>query len=345
MKTLYLYRNVGFKNNKHPNPYIHHLKDALSLNFTIVNPNNNKIGVLEPFLFLFKARFYYFNWIETLPKNRFGKFQTIMFLIFLLLAKGLKKKIVWTLHNKYAHNEVKNFWNDLMYKVLICYANVVITHSEAGVNFIGEKSVNLKSKVKYFVHPLTAITTSDNSDFKIYDFLIWGEVHPYKGIAEFLDFVNHNPEMQHYKILIIGQCFDEKYKSQIISKLNTNIIYDDHYYGLEDIASFAGKSEFILFTYNLTSILSSGSLMDSISMGATVIGPNDGAFKDLGEHCFVYNYNHFSDLPVIYKNHIHVKNHYSVEFTEYCNEDFFEFYKENTWANFGKKLNEALNNI
>ena len=345
MKKLYLYRNIDFKGNKHPNPYILNLKDALSFEFEIVNQNNNKIGVLEPYLYLFRAKFYYFNWIETLPQNKFGKLQAMLFYFFLLIAKAFKKKIIWTLHNKYAHNKEKNFWNDMMYKILIRYSNVIITHSEVGVTFIRDNYSGFHYKVKYFIHPLTSIKPVNFNEKKIYDFLIWGEVHVYKGISEFLDFIKDNLEMQQFKILIIGKCFDESYKIQIMQKLSNNTVYYDQYYNLQEISKFASQSKFILFTYNLTSVLSSGSLMDSISMGATVIGPNDCAFKDLAQHCFIYNYKSFADIPSIYNSHNLVRINYTADFNECCNNDLHKFYVENTWASFGDRLNETLNNI
>jgi beta-1,4-mannosyltransferase len=169
---------------------------------------------------------------------------------------------------------------------------------------------------------------------KKYDFLIWGQIQPYKGIIDFLTFVRSSEYMKSIKILIIGKCFDEEYKTELNKYLSDNITHQDKFYELEQISKFANQTKFILFTYKSNSLLSSGSLMDSIRMRSLVIGPNDGAFKDLSTFQFVKVYNNFEDIIGIHKNYLNVQDSINLEIEEFC--------VNNNWDIFGDKLNAEL---
>ncbi len=114
---------------------------------------------------------------------------------------------------------------------------------------------------------------------KKFDLLIWGTIHPYKGVIDFLKFAKNKPEIRNIKIAISGICPDPTERKELNELLTNNITYINDFQDIEEIAKLANESRFVLFTYNSESILSSGSLMDSIRMGTSIIGPNKGAFK------------------------------------------------------------------
>lgn len=336
MTNVYLYRRINFDYTRYPNPYIFNLEDSLSQYFNIVNKNDNKIGVADLFRYLFRTKIFFFNWIEILPQAKLGKFQVVIFRLFLVLAKISGKKVVWTLHNKYSHAVSRNYWTDVMYDILVKCSDLILTHSQAGISFVEAQYPAHAYKTKYIIHPVLEILPVPVARKKKYDFLIWGGIHPYKGIVEFLQFVKNSDEMRLFKILILGRCFNEEYGRIINENLSENVIYRDEFFEIEEIAKFASQSKFILFTYKLTSTLSSGSLMDSIRMRTMIIGPNDAAFKDLSSQPFVYTYNDFDELPQIYKQHAEVDG---------CMSDMEEFCSHNTWNKFGRKLFSELENI
>ena len=335
MKNVFLYRRIDTDYNQYPNPYIVNLEKSLSLNFNIINKKNNKIGVFDLFNYLFRTDIFYFNWIESIPYNRFGKLQAIFFYLFLRLVKFSRKKVIWTLHNKYSHDKGKNFWTDFMYKILIDNSDLILTHSWEGRKFIKIKYPNAVFKVKYIVHPMMEVFPFVKEEKK-YDFLIWGSIQPYKGILEFLQFVNNSVEMKCFKILIIGKCDDEQYNFSILELLSENITYYNRFFKISDIAHFVNQSRFILFTYKTVSILSSGALMDSIRMRGSIIGPNDGAFKDLNQHPFIHTYDRIEELAEIY-NKYQSENSFNNEITKFC--------RHNTWELFGEKLKMQLQSL
>jgi hypothetical protein len=337
MIKIYFYPRVDYKATQAANPYVLNLITALSIRNTIANTYNNKVGVLDFLKYLFKVDMYLFNWIENLSVRRFGKLQVIFFSGFLIVAKTFKKKIIWILHDKYSHDRSKNLWTDHMFNIMMKYSDLIITHSGGGIDLITDKFPKHSYKVRYIIHPLGKIKQRTFVIEKKYDFLIWGVILPYKGILEFLKYIHESEKMRSLKILIVGKCPDKEYKLKLNRYLSENIIHHDRFYDIEDISRFASQSKYTLFTYKSESVLSSGSLMDSIGMGSLIIGPNTGAFKDLSSYNFVKTYNSFNDIIEIYNNN------QGNSFTNHLELD--SFCLENSWENFGEKIFRELTRV
>jgi beta-1,4-mannosyltransferase len=329
MKRIYLFPKVFPAEN----PYIINLENSLSRHYEIVNKRTNSSGVLDLFLYLIQADIYYFNWIENLPSRRFGKIQIIFFVFFLSIARLLRKKIVWTLHNKYSHDKTDNKWVDFMFRIMYKNSDFILTHSQSGIEYTIEKYPGYSSKIKYFIHPVIRVHPENPDQEYVYDLFIWGTIWFYKGIIEFLKYMKESRNT-HLKILIAGKCIDENVKTEIDKYLTANCVHLDKFYGIDDIARFAVQSRFTLFTYNSESLLSSGSLMDSIGMGSAIIGPNAGAFRDLKTYSFIKTYNLIEEIPGIYAKSDIDK--------DLLRQDIEKFCSENNWDLFGEKLNEAL---
>ena len=108
----------------------------------------------------------------------------------------------------------------------------------------------------------------------------------------------------------------------------------DRLYEIEEISTFAEQSKFILFTYEPLSVLSSGSLMDSIRMRSIIIGPNIGAFKDLSSYSFINTYNNYDEIIKIYNDYKCNKAFICKEIKDFC--------KENSWDLFAEKIDLEL---
>jgi|WetSurMetagenome_2_1015567.scaffolds.fasta_scaffold07622_2 beta-1,4-mannosyltransferase len=325
MNRVYLYPKVFPTEN----PYISNLEKSLSSHYCIVNRKNNSTGVIELFRYLFTTDIYYFNWIENLPSRRYGKAQAVVFVFFLFLSKCFGKKIIWTLHNKYSHDKVSSKLTDYMFDIMFKHSDFILTHSQAGVDFAREKYPAYVKKVKYFIHPLNKLYPGDAEKEPVYDFFIWGTIWPYKGIIEFLKFLKESGNNE-FRILIAGICINEQIKKELQPFLSDKITHLDKFLEFDEIAALARQSRFTLFTYCTDSVLSSGSLMDSIAMRSVVIGPDAGAFKDLGRYGFVRTYKTYSDIVNIYKSD-------SVPDPN-TEKDLDDFWKENNWETFGERL-------
>lgn len=316
-----------------PNPYIANFSDALSQKHTVVNRHAKNRGVFNLYRYLFQTDIFVFNWIEDLPQKRFGKIQTLLFVVFVLLAKLLGRRIVWILHNKYSHHKAKDRWTDFMYRFMMKNSDVIITHSTSGVEFVRENFPQYFSKIRMLLHPIQPLIPRVHQEEKKYDLLIWGSIFPYKGIWEFLQHASENPAFSDVRILVVGRCRDQGYKRRIQETLRDNMTYIDKMLEMDEIAKLSNQSRFTLFTYKSPTVISSGSLMDSIRMGANVIGPDHGAFKDLEGYRFIKTYQNYGEIITIINES---SDHHGGD------EKFELFLRENSWDAFVPKFEHVL---
>lgn len=337
MKRIYIYPKNDYEKLESPNPYILHLEAALQPKHRISNQHPNKLGVLELFLFLFKTDVYLFNWIEDLPVKRYGKFQAILLLLFLLFSKVFRKKIIWVMHNLFSHERKSKKWTHFLFIMMIRHSGLILTHSEEGIRFLRKNYSTYCKKAIYINHPVDELLLPEKQVEKEYDLFIWGTIHPYKGVLEFLEFASGIESLNNLKMLIAGICPNSELKAQLYKLLTKNIEYRDGFFDIEEIAAMTYRSKVTVFTYNSDSILSSGSLMDSIRMGAMIIGPNKGSFRDLRNYTFIETYNSFSEIPDLINR---------ISLTEVDRErQIIAFYKNNNWETFGDKLISASQGI
>lgn len=331
MKNLFIYPlNLGDRGS--PNPYVQKIAASFSSHVHVVNRSTKHRGVTNLFLFLFQTDIFFLNWVESFPTKKYGVFQSVFFLIFLRLCKLMNKNVVWVLHNKGSHHGGSIKWTEKIFGSLMRNADMIITHSNAGLQFVKEKYPFAQEKVEVVMHPMEPPFFKSNTNEKVYDLLIWGSIHPYKGIDQFLEYINSSTEFSKYKILIVGKCFDSKYKNEILSYTKENVIFKDKIFSLDKIAEFASQSKFVLFTYKSETILSSGVLMDSLRMDVQIIGPDYAAFKDLSALSCITTYTSFENVSSIIENYDSSKN------WSYSQRE--RFHLENSWDSFGDKVSK-----
>lgn len=325
-----MYPKNDYETLEVPNPYVLHIEDTLNQKHTIINTKPNGKGVIDFFSYLFKADVFFFNWIEDVSLKRYGKIQAVLFPLFIFSAKLLRKKIVWVMHNKFSHQKNNRNWTRFGFILMVKHSNLIITHSNSGIEFIEEHFPIHAHKVKSIIHPVEKMFEIEKKVEKKYDFLIWGTIFPYKGVIEFLDFASNSQKLKDTKILVSGVCIPAKLKTKLAKYLNKNVEHQDGFLDMEEIAKFAIQSKFILFTYKTGSVLSSGSLMDSIRMGASIIGPDTGAFSDLKSYSFIDTFSTYEDIAEIYEKR---KTEQILNLNEVQ-----AFCRQNSWESFGEKL-------
>jgi beta-1,4-mannosyltransferase len=337
MSKIYMYPKNDYATLESPNPYVLNLEASLSEKHIIVNQNPNTKGVIELFNYIFRADIFFFNWIEDVSLKRYGKLQSILFILFLVAVKALNKKIIWVLHNKYSHEKSNKRWTKFGFELMIKHSDLILTHSNSGVEFVKEQFPRYIKKVKYIIHPIEEMLAVKSNVEKKYDILIWGTIHKYKGVIDFLKFAKDFPDLKNVKIMISGVCPDLEEKKQLDKLMTDNIHHINDFQKIEDIAELANQSRFVLFTYNSESILSSGSLMDSLRMGANVIGPNKGAFRDLKSFQFIKTFDTFDEISFIIEKNESINNLHMLDLENFCH--------QNSWKLFGNKLFEVAEGL
>jgi len=334
VNRVYIFPYADTSKSISKNPYINDLVESLRHNFIIVNEHKaNTRGIFDIFSYIFKIDYLYLNWIENLQFRRFGYIQALFFIILVPFFKYLRIEIIWTLHNKYTHSQKKYMLNRILTKLLIYNSDYIITHSSEGISFIQKISLENLKKVKYLPHPIKnrIIKRVENPAI---DILIWGSIDPYKGIHDFLNylFVNHKESL--YNIHIVGKFSSRNYYKQLMAFSAAKIKIQNKYITNVEVEEYIRNSKVVLFTYNSRSILSSGALMDTLSYGAQIIGPNIGAFKDMQKLGLIKTYNHYEEI-------IDILNHISDIGQD--NKCLLRFIENNGWNDFSCKILKLIN--
>jgi len=332
MKNLYLYPITARNKTGIVNPYVDNLRDALKKHYNVVNADKpSKTGIFEILIYLRKIDIIYLNWIEELPGLHRGVLQSVFFIIVLHYIKYSRIKIVWTLHNKRSHFDRHQFIKSILYSQMLKKSDLIVTHAEEGLNHIPDKTPGA-----FIHHPLRSLDTpSLNNELFKYDIIIWGTISPYKGIDRFLEFLHEKGILHNYKILIAGKVVSDALAEKIQQFLTEyeNLTLINEFIVETELISMIKKSKLVIFTYQSDSVLSSGALMDSLSYGATIIGPETGAFRDLSKIGLIETFNDLQDL--IDKIDMLLK---SSKDNIDRQERIQRFYKDNSWHSFSKKI-------
>lgn len=308
-------------------PYRFNIIQSLSKNFDIVNYGSPSRSPIRDLLKYFTStKIFYFSWIEQISWR-----QAILFLIFLIVSKLVGKKISWTHHNVHPHKGSTNS-SRFMIWMLKTWSNFIIIHTTESYSIL-----NLKKSDKrclYYFHPFfkTTIKEMDRGN-STYDILIWGNVRKSKGVPEFLAYLKENDLLNQFRIMIVGKFESNQLYADMISKFSTETItFKNAFIEEKDLDLLHSQTNFVFFPYTGTSVLNSGALITSLPKGAPIIGPNTGAFKELGDMNLISTYNTFSDVVNIVKANSKI----------YPTEKILKFINFYTWESFAKFLSSKL---
>lgn len=328
MAKLYFFPQ--YPQGKSFNPYCDNFLDSIKGYFDIVRNSNLRLPRgLELLYGSFRADYYILNWLESISSMRCGSLQAIMGVLALIFIKFRGKDIIWMFHNIHPH-EGEGFWSSLIQKLLFKWSSLIVAHSQEATDYAHSHT---KCPVFYRPHPFKKKTYGVwSGDSRESDFLLWGDIYPYKGIVEFLK----NPLLKqgNISVFIIGKPTSEELLKQIECNLSANIRFENRRAGYDEIAILCKKSKYVLFPYVGDSISSSGVLMDTLQMGGTPVGPNKGAFADLQRLGCCITYNNINEVFSFLCN-----GRQSVRLESKNVDSFIE---QNSWEAFGVWLYKTL---
>lgn len=309
------------------NPYVNNMERALGTKFDLVHPEYH-VHLPQSFRLLlsaFRADVYVFNWIESAATPKGNSFlQARMKLLALCILSLRKAKIVWIFHNIHPH-EGETKWSKRIKSFLFHRASIIVSHSKEAAEYAKKHA---QTPVCFKNHPIEPSKYGKwDGKLKDCDFYVWGNIMPYKGVAELIG--NPRCSQSGRKILIVGKCSDEKLKKTIESYCNDNIVFENRCASFDEIAAQCRKAKYVLFPYVGESVSSSGALMDTLQMGGTAVGPNRGAFADLAKAqcCLVYDdINEIFNLPI------------DEGYTQASPNAVQKFLNENSWNSFAEWL-------
>ena len=332
MQTFTVFPNLKEKSN----PYIQDFIDALNRQegFQVVNPahKNPLLSILPPKHW---GDVFIFNWFESIPDFKYGLLQSVIAIFFLVLIKLNGRKIVWMLHNKQPHAQRYGWLKRFLAKLIAKQADLIITHAQDGITIIRKNHPYASHKVHFLHHPTKNRIKEGAFQEKKYDLLIWGAITPYKGVTDFVNYLLKVPQTK-FKVCIVGKCSSSSLYQDLMRNITENITFIHEKASFEKLGEYICQSYFVLMPYFSKTILSSGVLMDSLSFGAKVIGPDTGSFKDYTHEAslHVYTFKDFSDI-------VRIVNQYKE--SPVSIESYKRFLQENNWESFAKSFAHLLN--
>jgi beta-1,4-mannosyltransferase len=339
-KKAYIYPITSRLKTGVYNPYLDNFMQSTSSFIHYTNKDYpSDTGILNVIRFLSGIDLMFLNWVENIPDKKGGIIQSVFVLMLLRFKKLLGIKIIWTLHNKISHSSSNLYLKKKLFYNLLKRSDLIITHSREGINFAESMIQGVSEKMFYFPHPVVPVNTASEPTEKKFDILIWGSLTPYKGIDNFLEFLESKDLIGNYKVLITGKALSEEFYEKIIKFSGNNIIIKNEFVSDHELMQMISESRIILFTYSGNSVLSSGALIDSISYGAFVVGPNVGAFKEMGELGIIKVYDDFMQLPEIIDNSL-IDDHSVVQ-----SQKINHFIKNHTWDKFSDAFNSRIQKI
>lgn len=294
MKSLYY-----ILNNK-TNKYIKVIKDCIESNdITVESFNLAKEEVNS------EVEIYNLNWYESVfPRNIIKAYIQVFKRVRILNnLKKQNKKIIWTIHNKEAHEEKYKKISRILIRQLCRKSDYIVIHCKDTVKYFKDTYQEFdESKIRYIPHPnYIGVYEDQNINYReIYNikddefvFLFIGQVRAYKNVEMIID-VAKKMKGKKVKFIIAGNPNSATYKNELLSRIDgcDNIIPIFRFIEDNELTSLVKSSNMMLFPYDINSSLNSGSVILSFSTGRTVICPNIGTLNDIDDKSLFYSYDY-----------------------------------------------------
>lgn len=288
-------KGVGY-----PNGYFIQLKKCLSTYYDVLEADDRPCLMQGTAMLrnAFKADIFLLSFVETMAFQKLAPVQCLMARIALWIMRRRGGRIVFIFHNIHPHKGENRLSRSLT-SALMKRSCLILSHSEEACEYarkyLKDRGMN-PDKVIFRPHPLRLDLSNIPDELErepVDDVLVWGDILPYKGVAEFLS----NPVIRDsgLRMKVVGKCADAALAARIGKAVSSfpegTVTFRNERPGFEKVASMVRSSRFVLFPYLPGGISSSGVLMDTIAMGGTPVGPDAGAFRDLASKglCLVYH--------------------------------------------------------
>jgi len=331
MKRVYMYPMKEIHELRGKHPYQYNLVTQLAQYFSVSNYGRKpRRGIKDVSAYFFKSDIFYYNWVENLSR----KTEVFYFVFFFIAAKLFGKKNVWAHHNVHPHHgdTALSRW---LISFLSKYSDYIVIHTKESYKHLKLKESS--KRVLFFFHPFFSNIPNQSAPpvIKEYDLLIWGNMRGSKGVQKFLEFLKEGKKLDKYRIKVIGKFESEDSFNMFKQNFSGKWLSVENKYADEnELNALHANARFVFFPYTGSSVLNSGALISSIPRGTRIIGPNSGAFKDLGEAGLIYTYQNFSDVTNIVDVNDELDSHYHQAIAELC--------QKFSWENFGSFLGKNL---
>lgn len=262
-----------------------------------------------------KTNVLHVHWISELVIRIVWSKTPIIFWVKLLLfwldcqlVKLRGVKLVWTLHNKFAH-ESQNKQRELILRRTFCRCvDRIILHSEQALEKICELyALDIRSKTSVIFHGNYEgcyPEPSENRDQLREKYgvkpnqialLYFGSIKPYKGVEELIDtFLASNTKDVH--LFICGAPKDQAHQQQLTTAChnNDNIFTAFKFLDDQELVDFITLADAVVLPYSDT--LTSGSVILAMTMGKALTLPQSATVFGVNPRSGTHYFDKLSDI-------------------------------------------------
>lgn len=265
---------------------------------------------IYPLKDFFRCKIFNFNWIENCMEQNTeteikAKLKYLRMVIFFASLKILRKKIVWTLHNKISHDSVHIEYKNKLMRNLAKRADAVVVHCSESIPVLRNLNPKISLKKVHLINHPNYISNYQTKEHKDYReklgiskddvvFMFIGQIKRYKNIEVLIEAFS-SLNLQDAKLLIAGRGagdYLEEIKKLIAE--NENIVLYPEFIEDDEMKGFYGASDIVVLPYDIEGSLNSGSVYMSFSLHRTVICSEIGTMKQLKDKTFSYSYSYES---------------------------------------------------
>lgn len=239
-----------------------------------------------------ESRYVWLSWYESVNSVSLFRawlsfFKKFLFILFLKLSG---KKMVWTFHNKFPHDNKFSRLNLALEREIVFCSSYIIIHSKISREVLTQKHPGVDDrKIIYLPHPnyLKAGPT-DNEDRKNENttaevrFLFLGMILPYKNLESLIETFN-KLDGKHSSLSIYGKAPDADYGRKIeeLCKTSSNIEIHLGYVDDDQLPDIFSSNDILITPYVSESMLNSGTHILAFSYGMPVLTTPVGTDFDI----------------------------------------------------------------
>lgn len=214
------------------------------------------------------------------------RFKCFLLFIECWLIRLSGKKVIWTIHNKYAHEGYDKKKELLYRKSLARGVNKIIVHSKEALHFLEEMygiSLSHKTEVIYHgnyssIYPKKNIERSElrqtlnipNTAMVVGYF---GQIRSYKGVESLIKSINELSARPDIYLFLAGQVRPEEYTDTLINLTKSvNIHLKLDYLSDQDLINYINMTDIICLPF--ADSLTSGSTILAMSCGKALLLPD-----------------------------------------------------------------------
>lgn len=214
-----------------------------------------------------------------------------LFILIVLLIKAMRKKIVWTVYNKYNHEQTHLDIDIATNKWLAKMCDAIKVECKMAKKIISQQYDLDKSCIHIIPegHYLDSYPIKHSIDFSKKHFnlknnyktlLFVGSLREYKGLEDMLSIFSKISD-RNVRFIIAGQPINESHKKSLLSIVagDKRVIFEPKYIHPNNISLYMQAADAVVLPFK--DILSSGSLIMSMGFAKPVIAPQIGCIGEI----------------------------------------------------------------